>query len=52
MGAVPSRTIFAAVLGLLAHTFIGYEAFPFGDDWAYAPLTEHRADPSLFPRDN
>lgn len=52
MGAVPSRIVFSAVLGLLAHAFIGYEAFPFGDDWAYAPLTEHRADPSLFPRDD
>lgn len=52
MGAVSSRILFAAVLGLLAHAFIGYEAFPFGDDWAYAPLAEHRADPSLYPRDD
>ncbi|KIT17043.1 DUF6798 domain-containing protein [Jannaschia aquimarina] len=43
--------LFALALGLLAHSFIGYAPFPFGDDFAYAPLTEIRLDPSLFPRD-
>ncbi|MBW4709216.1 hypothetical protein KX928_15600 [Roseobacter sp. YSTF-M11] len=47
-----NRVLFAVALGLLAHCLIGYEAFPVGDDFAYAPLTEHRANPALFPRDD
>lgn len=43
--------LLAVALGLLAHALIGYQAFPYGDDFAYAPLADYRADPSLFPRD-
>ncbi len=43
--------LIAAALGLLAHALIGYHAFPYGDDFAYAPIAEVRADPALFPRD-
>ncbi|MFX0543423.1 DUF6798 domain-containing protein [Roseovarius sp. S4756] len=47
----PSRLLLASALGLLALCIIGYEAFPVGDDFAYGPLTEHRINPLLFPRD-
>jgi hypothetical protein len=46
-----TNILIAAALGLLVHGLIGYVAFPMGDDFAYAPLAEYRADPSLFPRD-
>ena len=48
-----SRTniLLAVALGLLVHALIGYAAFPTGDDFAYAPLAQHRADAALFPRD-
>lgn len=44
--------IFALALGLVAHVLVGYEPFPYGDDFAYAPLAELRANPSLYPRDD
>ncbi len=47
-----SHLLFAVALGLLAHAFVGYTAFPFGDDFAYAPLAEYRANPELFARDD
>lgn len=47
-----SGLIMSMALGLLAHALIGYVAFPFGDDFAYAPLTEFRMNPELFPRDD
>ncbi len=47
-----SGFILAAALGLLSLCLIGYEAFPFVDDFAYGPLAEFGADPSLFPRDD
>ena len=46
-----TNILLAVALGLLVHGLIGYDAFPAGDDFAYAPLAEHRADPALFPRD-
>ena len=46
-----TNILIAVALGLVAHWLIGYHAFPTADDFAYAPLAEYRADPSLFPRD-
>ncbi|MEL7257611.1 MAG: DUF6798 domain-containing protein [Pseudomonadota bacterium] len=46
------KILFAVALGLLAHAFIGYFPYPFGDDFAYAPLADYRADPTLFARDD
>ncbi|WP_338548296.1 DUF6798 domain-containing protein [Roseovarius phycicola] len=45
------KILFAVTLGLLAHAFIGYFPYPYGDDFAYAPLADYRADPTLFARD-
>lgn len=47
-----TNILLAVALGLLVHGLIGYDAFPAGDDFAYAPLADHRADPALFPRDD
>ena len=44
--------VLAVSMGLIAHALIGYLPFPFGDDFAYAPLTQRNADPTLFPRDD
>lgn len=44
--------LFAVAIGLMAHAFIGYAPFPIGDDFAYAPLAERAADPSLYARDD
>ena len=38
-------------MGLVAHALIGYLPFPFGDDFVYAVMAQHNADPALFPRD-
>ncbi len=48
----PTIIVFALALGVVVHTLVGYEPFPYGDDFAYAPLAELRADPALFPRDD
>jgi hypothetical protein len=42
---------FAFAFGLITQVFTGFQPFPFGDDFAYAPLAEHRANPLLFARD-
>jgi hypothetical protein len=47
-----TNILLAVVLGLVVHGLIGYQAFPMGDDFAYAPLAEHRANADLFPRDD
>ncbi len=47
-----SRILIAALLGLLVSCIIGYVAFPYGDDFAYGPLTEHRINPDLYLNDD
>ncbi len=47
-----NHILFAVAVGLLAHAFIGYFPYPYGDDFAYAPLADYRADPTLYPRDD
>lgn len=44
--------VIAVALALVAHGMLGYAPFPYGDDFAYAPLSDLRADPTLFPRDD
>ena len=44
--------LFAVAFGLIAHALVGYFPFPFGDDFAYAPLAEYKANGALFPRDD
>lgn len=50
------QTIFAVILalalGLVIHALVGYAPFPYGDDFAYAPLADLRVNPELFPRDD
>ncbi|MGZ2258113.1 DUF6798 domain-containing protein [Roseobacter sp. A03A-229] len=46
-----SACLVAVSLGLIAQGLVGYSPFPQGDDFAYAPLAEFRANPDLFPRD-
>ena len=38
--------------GLMAHALVGHVPFPFGDDFAYAPLAEYKANGALFARDD
>ena len=46
------KILLAVMLGLIAHSLIGYQAFPYGDDFAYGPLAEHSIDPTLFRHDD
>ncbi|MEM1346253.1 MAG: DUF6798 domain-containing protein [Pseudomonadota bacterium] len=43
--------LFVVALGLGGHAVTGFQSFPLGDDFTYAPLAELAADPNLFPRD-
>lgn len=38
--------------GLMAHALVGHVPFPFGDDFAYAPLAEYKVNGALFARDD
>lgn len=44
--------LLAAAIGLITHALVGYDPFPQGDDFAYAPLADFKANPALFPGDD
>jgi len=44
--------VFAVAFGLMAHALVGHVPFPFGDDFAYAPLAEYKMNDALFARDD